>query len=369
MRVRHLELTNFRNYARQELDFTDGVNVIYGDNAQGKTNILEAVSFFAMGKSVRTRRDAELIKHDVSTAKIRMEFSDSERENVLEAELFRGVRKKISVNDVLLRKNSELIRRFNVVYFGPEYMGLVKDGPGVRRKNLDVLISQIKPGYISAVADLRKIIESKNALLRMDNPNMTMLGIMNDKLASVSAGVIANRMTYLKKIESFASEVQNDISAGCETLGIKYKSCIGDAANMSLKDIEKAVRLKIDESQKREMRMCEAIVGPHREDVEYTVNGYDAKLYASQGQQKTIVMAQKLAEVRLINDETGEMPVLLLDDIMSELYKNRREYILKAVRDIQILITCTDTDGMDVPQSARRIYVNDGKAEVVTNDR
>lgn len=365
MRVRHLELTNFRNYIRQELDFADGVNVIYGDNAQGKTNILEAVSFFATGKSVRTRRDAELIKHDEPTAKICMEFSDSERENVLEAEFFRGMRKKISANGVLLRKNSELIRRFNVVYFGPEYMGLVKDGPGVRRKNLDILISQIKPGYVSALADLRKIIESKNALLRMDNPNVTMLGIMNDKLASISADVIANRMTYLRKIEGFASEIQNDISVGCEALGIKYKCCIGDATDMSVKDIERAVRIKIDEAQKREMRMCEAIVGPHREDVEYTVNGYDAKLYASQGQQKTIVMSQKLAEVRLINDETGEVPVLLLDDIMSELDKNRREYILKSVNNIQILITCTDTDGMDVPQSARRIYVSGGKAETV----
>lgn len=366
MRAHHLELTDFRNYIRQELDFGDGVNVIYGDNAQGKTNILEAVFFFAMGKSNRARRDAELIRHGADEAKICLKFSDSERENVLEAEFFRGMRKKISANEVLLRKNSELIRRFNVVYFGPEYMSLVKDGPGVRRRNLDILISQIKPGYVSALGELKKIIDSKNALLRMENPNLTMLEIMNDKLAAVSANIIANRMTYLDKIKLYAAEIQDDISGGCEKLEVKYKSCIGDTANMSVEEIEKAVRLKIDESQKREIRICEAVVGPHREDVEYTVNGYDAKLYASQGQQKTIVMAQKLAEVKLLFDETGEMPVLLLDDIMSELDKSRREYILKAVKDIQILITCTDTDGMDVPSDARRIRVHDGNAEVVS---
>ncbi len=364
MKAMKLELTNFRNYIQQELEFGDGVNVIYGDNAQGKTNILEAVYFFALGKSNRARRDTELINHNSDSAKISFTFSDSMRENVFEAELFRDKRKKITINDVPIRKNSELVRRFNVVYFGPEYLSLVKDGPGIRRKNLDVLISQIKPGYISALGELKKIVESKNALLRMDSPNKTMLGIMNEKLASVSANIIIYRSLFLSKLESLAKEIQEDISAGKESLSMNYKCCAGNVSGMAVEDIEKALRAKISEAESREMRMCESVIGPHREDIEFCINGYDARLYASQGQQKTIVMAEKLSEVSLIAAETGEVPVFLLDDIMSELDKSRREYILKCIDKTQILITCTDTDGISVPDDTRMIEVRDGVARV-----
>lgn len=365
MKALYLELTNFRNYIQQELDFSDGVNVIYGDNAQGKTNILEAVYFFALGKSNRARRDAELINHESDKAKIGFRFSDNMRENYFEVELYRDKRKKITINEVPVRKNSELVRRFNVVYFGPEYLGLVKEGPGMRRKNLDVLISQIKPGYISALGELKKIVESKNALLRMDNPNKTMLEIMNDKLSSVSANIIIYRALFLSKLEKLAKEIQSDISGGRENLSMRYKCCAGDVSGMAVSDIEKAVRAKIDEATTREMRMCESVIGPHREDIEFCINDYDAKLYASQGQQKTIVMAEKLAEVSLMAEETGEMPVLLLDDIMSELDKSRREYILKSIDKTQILITCTDTEGIAVPQDTRMIKVEEGVAKIV----
>ncbi len=365
MKALKLELNNFRNYIQQELDFCDGVNVIYGDNAQGKTNILEAVYFFALGKSNRARRDTELINHESQCARIGFTFSDSMRENVFEAELYRDKRKKITINDVPIRKNSELVRRFNVVYFGPEYLGLVKEGPGIRRKNLDVLISQIKPGYISALGELKKIVESKNALLRMDNPNKTMLGIMNEKLASVSANIIIYRSLFLSKLERFAKDIQSDISGGREDLTMKYKCCAGDVSGMAVSDIENAIKAKVEEATTREMRMCESIIGPHREDVEFCINGYDAKLYASQGQQKTIVMAEKLSEVSLMAEETGEMPVLLLDDILSELDKSRREYILKSIDKTQILITCTDTDGITVPSDTRMIEVKGGVAKVV----
>lgn len=365
MKAKHLELTNFRNYENQQLDFADGVNIIYGDNAQGKTNILEAVYFFAMGKSNRARRDFELIRHGCDSARVLLEFSDSQRNNTAEAEIFQDKRKRITLNDIPVRRNSELVRRFNVVYFGPEYLGLVKDGPRIRRQNIDVLISQIKPGYVSLLGELRKIVDSKNALLRMEHPNITMLDIMDEKLAEISTGIILCRSLYISRIAQLAAEIQKEISGGGERLEVKYSCCIGDVCGFGAEDIGRAVRKRIAEARNREMRICETVIGPHREDIEFLINGAEAKLYASQGQQKTVVMAEKLAEVELIKAEVGEIPVLLLDDIMSELDRKRREYILSKSGNMQILITCTDMDGMKVPTEVCRIEVADGHARVI----
>ena len=360
-----LELENYRNYTRQELDFGEGVNVIYGDNAQGKTIILEAVYFFAMGKSNRARTDAELIRYGEDKARICLEFSDRSRTNVIDAEIYRDKRKKIQINEIPIKRSSELVRRFNVVYFGPEYLSLVKDGPGVRRKNLDILISQIKPGYMAALGELKKIVESKNALLRMEHPNKTMLDIMDDRLSVTAANIILHRALYISRIESFARELQFDISNGTEELEMKYKCCIGDVSGLDSEGIRSAVRAKLEEARPREMRVCESTIGPHREDIGFFINGMEARLYSSQGQQKTIVMANKLAEVELIRAETNEMPVLLLDDIMSELDRTRRDYILGRINNMQILITCTDTEGMKVPEGAYRIEVENGHARAV----
>ncbi len=362
MKANHLELTNFRNYESQQLDLADGVNIIYGDNAQGKTNILEAVYFFSMGKSNRARRDTELIRHGCDTAKILLEYSDSQRDNTAVAEIFQDKRKRITLNDIHVRRNSELVRRFNVVYFGPEYLGLVKDGPRIRRQTIDVLISQIKSGYITLLGELKKIIDSKNALLRMEHPNLTMLDIIDEKLAEAATGIILYRSLYINKIAKLAAQIQKEVSGGDEVLEMRYSSCIGDVCGLGADDIGKAIRERVAEARKREMRLCETVIGPHREDIEFLINNTEAKLYASQGQQKTIVMAEKLAEVELIKKEVGEVPVLLLDDIMSELDRKRREYVLSEAGNMQILITCTDTDGMAVPSEACRIEVTDGHA-------
>lgn len=362
MKAHKLSLTDFRNYESQEICFSPGVNIIFGDNAQGKTNILEAVYFFAMGKSNRARRDSELIRHGSSKAEISLEFEDSVKRNILSAEIFKDKRKKLAINEIPIRKNSELVRRFNVVYFGPEYLSLVKDGPGMRRKSIDILISQIKPGYLAALGELRKIIESKNALLRMEHPNITMLDIMDEKLAKTAANIILCRCVYISRLEKLAKEIQKDISKGTENLEMRYNCCIGDVTGLDADGICRGIQEKLTESRPRELKLRESVIGPHREDIGFYINDMEARLYGSQGQQKTIVMSLKLAEVELMEAETGEKAVLLLDDIMSELDRNRRDYILSHIKDMQILITCTDTDGMEVPDDAYRIEVKGGKA-------
>ncbi len=261
------------------------------------------------------------------------------------------------MNDIPVRRNSELIGRFNVVYFGPEYLGMVKEGPGKRRRNLDVLISQLKPAYFSALSDLRKIVESKNAILKMQNPNATMLGIMNEKLINISAVLIKYRSRYIKEIGEIAAEIQKKISGDKETLTVRYVSCIGAADGLDEAEIKRRMAEKIEKNSEREKTRMETLISPHRDDIIYEINGKEAKAYASQGQQKTIVLVEKLAEVELISREIGESPVLLLDDIMSELDKKRQAFILSNIKGMQIIITCTDIEEFGNLDNFNRIYV------------
>ncbi len=241
--------------------------------------------------------------------------------------------------------------------FGPEYLGMVKEGPGKRRRNLDVLISQLKPAYFSALSDLRKIVESKNAILKMQNPNATMLGIMNEKLINISAVLIKYRSRYIKEIGEIAAEIQKKISGDKETLTVRYVSCIGAADGLDEAEIKRRMAEKIEKNSEREKTRMETLISPHRDDIIYEINGKEAKAYASQGQQKTIVLVEKLAEVELISREIGESPVLLLDDIMSELDKKRQAFILSNIKGMQIIITCTDIEEFGNLDNFNRIYV------------
>lgn len=360
MQAKRLTLRDFRNYSCADLEFGEGVNILQGDNAQGKTNILEAVYLFSMGKALRAKRDGELIRHGCETAEATLDFTDGERDLHGEICLYHNRRKAISVNDVPIRRNSELVGRFRVVYFGPEYLGLLRDGPKQRRKNMDILISQLRPRYFSVLSDAKKLTESKNALLKMDHPNLAMLDILNEKLVAVSAEILAFRSEYIQKIALFAGELQREISMGKEDLTLRYASCIGEVAGMEAEEIRTRLTARLEEARRREMDARESVIGPHREDIEYSINGREARLFASQGQQKTVVLAQKLAEVALMAEETGEKPVLLLDDIMSELDRKRQGFVLQHIRDMQILITCTDTEGFEMTGDTRLYTVEDG---------
>lgn len=370
MKANKLSLTNFRNYEEQEIEFGSGINIIYGDNAQGKTNILEAVHMFSMGKSNRTSRDSELIRHGEPRAKIYMEFSSYGSENFFQIEMFRNKRKSIVYNDIPVKKNSELLGKFNVVYFGPELLGLVKEGPKGRRRNLDMLISQLRPNYFSALTHLKRVVESKNALLKMQTPNKTLLDIMNEKLIELSAELIGYRIEFIGRIEEIAQEIQLDISAQKERLSMRYASCIGrlnPSETISREDIKARLRERLEANRSRELENRETIVSPHREDIVYEINGKEAKSFASQGQQKTIVLVEKLAEVKLIEQEINETPVLLLDDIMSELDRRRRKFVMANIEDMQIIITCTDldefTDSIGSGDAGmNKIYVEGGSA-------
>lgn len=341
MIVKSIKLKNFRNYENQSLEFDEKLNIIHGFNAQGKTNILEGIYFFSTGKSGRTNKEAETIKFGEENASIEIVFQDKNRENRAEIEIFQNKRKNIYLNEVLLKKVSELVGKFNAVYFGPEYLDLVKGGPSKRRKNIDIIISQLKPSYFSALSEYKKTIEQKNASLKNNNPDRIIIEILNEKIVNLSEIIARYRFEYIKKIEKNAKLLQKQISDEKEDLEIEYISPVGVLKKFETERFKEELKKKIDKNFEREIILREAITGVHRDDIEYKINSLEVKSFASQGQQKTVVLAEKIAEAQLFYEEKGEYPVLLLDDIMSELDERRQAFVMEKLKDMQIFITCT----------------------------
>jgi len=361
MKVKSLELKNFRNYEKQIFEFDDNVNIIYGYNAQGKTNILEAIYLFSLGKSNRTIKDSELIKFGEDFCEANIVFNDENRENTASINISKSKKKRIFVNEIPLKKNSELVGKFNAVYFGPEYLDLIKGGPKKRRKNIDIIISQLKVSYFSAAAELKNIIEQKNAVLKNEKPDKIILSILNEKLSEVSLIISKLRFKYIRKIEKIASGLQKQISENNESFEIKYISSIGYIEEFNEEKFKKEFTEKLEKNLEKEIILRECTVGPHRDDMEYKINGLDVKSFASQGQQKTTVLVQKIAEVELFKEETGEYPVLLLDDIMSELDSKRQQFVTEKIKNMQIFITCTSKETFKEFENGKFFEISEGR--------
>lgn len=361
MTVKNLILENYRNYEKGEFIFDDKLNIIHGNNAQGKTNILEGIYSFSLGKSNRAQKDIEIINFGKDEAKIKMEFSDEKRTNLLEMEISKSKRKKILFNEIPVKKNSEIVGKFNAVYFGPEYLDIIKGGPKKRRKNIDVLISQLRVSYFSALIDLKKILEQKNAALKKETINESIIDILNEQLLKETIIISKLRYEYIKKIEEKAKALQKEISEDMEELSIRYISSVGLIEEFNEELFKEAFEKKLKDIKKKEMAFGECLTGPQRDDIEFKINGLDVKNYASQGQQKTTVLVQKIAEVELFKEEKGEYPVLLLDDITSEFDKKRRDFIIKKINNMQIFITCTDKESLSDFGKGKFFEIEDGK--------
>ncbi len=361
MIVKSLKLDNFRNYTAEKLEFNEKLNIIYGNNAQGKTNILEAIYLFSLGKSNRALKDNDLIKFGENSLLIEMDFISHGREVSGSIRIENTKRKKILINDIPVKKNSELVGNFNVVYFGPEYLSLIREGPKMRRKNLDVLICQLKPNYLTAISEYKRLNEQKSRLLKSDNVDRVLLDVLNDKILEISVYISTVRYEYIKKIENIAKNIQLEISNGCEELSMNYKTSSIYVNEKNVDELSALSAEKMLKLREREMILKECIFGPHRDDIEFFINNNDLKYFGSQGQQKTAVLVQKIAEVEMMYNETGEYPVLLLDDIMSELDTKRQDYVLNKINKGQIFITCTDSEKFKNLKSGRFIKINKGE--------
>ena len=333
MNITKIKLENFRNYTNQEISFNKGINVIYGDNAQGKTNILEAIFLCSMGKSFRTNKDKELIKLSEDFAKINIEYEKSDRKGKIEYII--SNKKIISINGVKIKKLSELLGNINSIIFSPDDMGILKDGPQKRRKFLNMLISQLRPRYLFNLNDYNKTLEKRNNYLRQikyENKPKNMIDIWNEKLANHAQIIYEYRREFVDKILKKIVDIHKNITNNSEEIKINYIS--------DFKNKEEYIR-KLNEKLNKDIERGYTSTGIHKDDFEVYINGKNINLYGSQGQFRTAILSLKLSELYVIYDEIGEYPILLLDDFMSELDEKRRKKFVENITDAQVILTGT----------------------------
>lgn len=359
MNIQKLTLENFRNYRYEEIEFSPVTNVIYGDNAQGKTNLLEAVCMFAYGRSKRARSDSELIKFGEKQFRIKLEFSDLHREHKASIIAAANGKKIIKINNVAINRLSQLVSYLNVVMFSPQELDIVKGSPSVRRRFLDEAISQLYPKYMAELSDYHKVLEQKNGLLKQlrtkGASSDAMLSVWNEQLAEKGAEILIRRHSFLKRLAASAEMVQKEISG--EILKINYTPNV--ECGIIKEEAKNEYYDKLEAMQKREIENGASMFGIHRDDISIKIGEKEAKLYASQGQQRTAVLSMKLAQTEYIYEEKGEYPVLLLDDIMSELDVSRRRFLSEKIKNKQVLITTTDAEGNSTDTKYFRI--SDGR--------
>lgn len=333
MNITKIKLENFRNYTNQEISFNKGINVIYGDNAQGKTNILEAIFLCSMGKSFRTNKDKELIKLSEDFAKINIEYEKSDRKGKIEYII--SNKKIISINGVKIKKLSELLGNINSIIFSPDDMEILKDGPQKRRKFLNMLISQLRPRYLFNLNDYNKTLEQRNNYLRQikyENKPKNMIDIWNEKLANHAQIIYEYRREFVDNILKKIVDIHKNITNNSEEIKINYIS--------DFKNKEEYIR-KLNEKLNKDIERGYTSTGIHKDDFEVYINGKNINLYGSQGQFRTAILSLKLSELYVIYDEIGEYPILLLDDFMSELDEKRRKKFVENITDAQVILTGT----------------------------
>lgn len=357
MNVKELRLNGFRNYREEIFSFGPGTNIIYGNNAQGKTNALEAVYLFSIGKSFRTQQDRELIGFGENSTKIHVIFENAQRENEIEITMRRDRKKQIKVNGVPIHKMGELIGHFTVVLFSPDELNLTKGSPSARRRFLDIAVSQMRPKYYHILRRYNKVLEQRNNLIKKlryekDQSLRSSVSVWNEKLVEYGMEIVSYRKKFTEDLLRYAKNIHKEISG--EEFDVVYKTGISSKEEFAS---------KLEKSLEREIELGFTLYGPHRDDLEISVGEKDMKTYGSQGQHRSAVLALKLAQADLIFTETGEYPVLLLDDIMSELDGGRRAYLSGKIRDKQVIITCTDADGLPDSRDANLICVHEGKIQ------
>lgn len=358
MNLLTLTAENYRNIASARLNFVPGVNLLYGQNAQGKTNALECVYLFARGKSYRGSGDEDLIRFGEKGFHIGISYKTKNGEQTLDYRYWEGSRKRQKNGAPV--KLSEMIGNFRAVLFCPEHLSLVKGAPQERRAFLNIAIAQCRPVYLKLCDEYNKILENRNCLLKEMQKgfryDLEELESWTDRLADTAATIAEYRISYLKKLAPHAKDLLNDLSGSRETLQITYQS---EAEGETPSDIKESYLKLFKENRSREIAAGCSLFGAHRDDADILINGISARAYGSQGQQRSAVLALKLAEGEVCRDETGEYPVFLFDDVMSELDETRRGYVLRETGDRQIVLTACESGGFD-PRAVNMIGVENG---------
>lgn len=364
MKLRRIALDGFRNYTDFTADFSPGVNVIWGENAQGKTNLLEAIGFLSGARSHRARGDRELISFDRDQGSITAEVTSRGRDFLLEVQLFRGARRRLFVNHVKCKTAAELGGIVQTVLFCPEDLSLIKAGAAERRSFLDHAICQLRPRYAEALAQYHKLLDHKTRILRDWEKHPSLLDVLedfNEAMARAGALVIHYRAHFVRKLAEKAAQIQTEFSGGRETLALRYAtvSTVRDPLGPTVELYEDLRRHQDSHARaERDARSC--LSGPHKDDLVAQINGQPARQYASQGQTRTAALSLKLAERELFRDDTGQWPILLLDDVLSELDARRQDFVLRRITGGQVILTgCEAPDG-SFPEG-RTLHIVQGK--------
>ena len=352
MWISEINLLNFRNYKTEKIELGKDINIFYGENAQGKTNIIESIFFGSMGKSFRAKKDLEVIKLNENEAIVEIFFEKKDREGKIKIEI--SNKKNVFLNGVKLRKLSQLLGNINIVIFTPDDINILKGGPQNRRKFLDIMISQLKPNYMYNLNLYKKTIEQRNKYLRQireENKTEKLLDIWDEKLVEYADQIYKYRKYYIEKIKEKIKKIHSDITEEKEEIEINYLTCC--------KNKEEYLNL-LKEKRKIDIIKGYTTKGIHGDDFNIFINNKQLDIYGSQGQYRTAILSLKMSELEIIEDEIGEMPILLLDDFMSELDEKRRNHLLEKIRDIQVIITCTDKIKLE-NQKILIYNVNNGK--------
>ncbi len=345
MYIEKIELKNFRNYNDLELGFNKNVNLILGNNAQGKTNLLEAIYISAIGRSFRTSHDSDLIRFSEQNSFIKVyakkDYLDTSVEIILIDKGKSGslTEKYIKKDKKSISRSSELLNNILIVIFSPEDLKIVKDEPDKRRKFIDRELSQISAKYFSTYSSYKKALIQRNAFLKEEPYDHEVLDILDSQLSKYGSDVMIMRSEFVEKISSISSNIHAGITGNSEKLEITYQPCIKLAENQ-----EKVFYESLKKAFSSDSRNRTTTIGPHRDDISFFVNGIDMRSFGSQGQQRTCALSLKLAELTLIKEETGEDAILLLDDVMSELDFSRQEYLIDTMKSNQLFITTTQID-------------------------
>lgn len=329
MNIKNLKLKNYRNYKEIEINFDKETNIIYGNNAEGKTNLLEAIYISSTSKSHKNSKEIDIIKFNENEAHIKLEFNKNDKLNTIDIQLNKDQKKGIAYNGEKVEKLSDFLGNFNVIMFAPEDLNIIKEGPQIRRKFLDMELCQIDKVYINYLSSYNKALNQRNAMLK-SNIDHTVLDSLDDQLITYGKFVIEKRRKNIEELKPKILNIHSLISGDKEKLIIDYES-----------NAEKDFENNLKANRNIDIKNQFTSIGPHRDDISFVINGEDIRKFGSQGQKKTAAISLKLSELNIIKEKNGDTPVLLLDDVFSELDETRQKLLIQNLKGIQTIITCT----------------------------
>lgn len=356
MLIETLELKNFRNYEQARFDFHRGTNILYGNNAQGKTNVLEALEVCATTRTHRGSRDAEMIRFGQEEAHLRLFYRKRDIPHKIDTHLRRIGKKGAAIDGSSVRRAAEVYGQIHLVSFFPEDMGIIKNSPKERRRFLDSQLCQLERVYVAQLAEYNKALMQRNALLkdtRFGEKADAMLDVWDEQLLRLGSSLIDQRRRFLEELDILVKEIHRELTEGKEEIALKYEP------NVTAEDFAR----QLYQNRERDLRLKQSSTGPHRDDFQVIVNGNDLRHYGSQGQQRSAALSLKLSEIDLVKERTHDMPVLLLDDVLSELDGSRQKKLLESIEKTQTFLTCTGMDELIGHQFQvdRVFHIEDGK--------